>query len=506
MNDDCSYFMEVYDRIRSLDVVLRGDDDPKQLTIQPNEVIVKRADDSEDKYPLVVECEPTSCTSVQCHPNEGVGVRLQMRESNAMPQTGLLSTSIKRVGSELSRMEKGVCQCGCKTCGLALFVNNVKFNRVLPLPSQSWRELFNHWSCCSHKTDKESDSSKNIMNMVRHNVLRPREGDCLLSDFHIYVHAKSVNRRNVLLRDYTEDVNKEDLECAKEQRVRCARCRADIGEILLSEDYSIDAFKLSKHNIEILSLRKQMSETIIRPIFFSEFFLERLLAQQLVTSVQTHSSHLIIIQDYQDNPYLLIRVFNTKTRLYVNNGTTSTEYAEPAAVSSREIPPKVSKSETAAKLAKKAGEISRKNRQSHQCEIGDHDTTQSINKTSMTISDADKIRKDGPPHIVGNKVAEVIEKLFSFSTNLISIGRTSNDIRAADPTGCERIVKVMYASHQQKIKEVSKAWIEDDRTLSLHYPRQVCIQMLLVLVSSTLTMPVAHRVIDDFMVGFLRID
>ena len=24
-----------------------------------------------------------------------------------------------------------------------------KFNRVLPLPSQTWRDLFNNWSCCS---------------------------------------------------------------------------------------------------------------------------------------------------------------------------------------------------------------------------------------------------------------------------------------------------------------------------------------------------------------------
>lgn len=48
-----------------------GDDNPKQLTIQPNEVTVARSDGTEDKYPLVIECEPTSCTSVLCHPNEG---------------------------------------------------------------------------------------------------------------------------------------------------------------------------------------------------------------------------------------------------------------------------------------------------------------------------------------------------------------------------------------------------------------------------------------------------
>lgn len=55
----------------------------------------------------------------------GVGIRLQLREDNPSPTSNLLSTAVKRVGSELSRLESGSCQCGCKTCGLALFVDNV---------------------------------------------------------------------------------------------------------------------------------------------------------------------------------------------------------------------------------------------------------------------------------------------------------------------------------------------------------------------------------------------
>jgi len=47
---------------------------------------------------------------------------------------------------------------------------------------------------------------------------------------------------------------------------------------------------------------------------------------------------------------------------------------------------------------------------------------------------------------------------------------------------------------------------KDERVQFLSYPSQICNQILLVLVSSTLTMPVAYRVVDDFMVGFLRLD
>ena len=47
---------------------------------------------------------------------------------------------------------------------------------------------------------------------------------------------------------------------------------------------------------------------------------------------------------------------------------------------------------------------------------------------------------------------------------------------------------------------------KDERVQFLSYPSHICNQILLVLVSSTLTMPVAYRVVDDFMVGFLRLD
>jgi len=47
---------------------------------------------------------------------------------------------------------------------------------------------------------------------------------------------------------------------------------------------------------------------------------------------------------------------------------------------------------------------------------------------------------------------------------------------------------------------------KDEREQFLSYPLQICNQILLVLVSSTLTMPVAYCIVDDFMVGFLRLD
>jgi len=55
----------------------------------------------------------------------GIGIRLQLKDDTPEPQSSFLSTSVKRVGSELNKFEQSICQCGCKTCGLFLFVDDV---------------------------------------------------------------------------------------------------------------------------------------------------------------------------------------------------------------------------------------------------------------------------------------------------------------------------------------------------------------------------------------------
>ncbi|XP_076820487.1 E3 ubiquitin-protein ligase E3D-like isoform X1 [Clavelina lepadiformis] len=502
--DGSSYFMEVYDRIHSIDLVLRGSDHPKVIEVHPRKIVAKKCDGTEDQYPLVIEIEPTTCTAIQKHPHEGLGLRLQMRDT-PVPQTSFMSTTMKRAGSELFRMERATCQCGCKTCGLTLFVNNVKFSRVLPLPSQTWRDLFNNWSCCSQPFTEDKVTPA----YVTQSILKPREGDCFLDDFNILVHSRTVERKNILLRKYpNKAANKSP---SPVQCVKCARCRVVVGEAIMHDDKKIDAYKLNKNNIEVLSLRKQMSETVVRPVFFSEFFLERLLAQQVSNAVQCHATHLFIIQDPESNIYLLLRVLNTGTRLFVNNGKSSNEVSD----FSNEIFSKTIKTG----VEEESGKHSKMTDRGGHAHSGNSDGSKKAKceKTAMaskishdknTGIDTEKIRRDGPPRMHGSKVAEVIEKLFSFSTHLISIGRTCNEIRSADSTGCERIVKVMYANtfEEKTLNKLSLKWLRDERTLTLTYPTHICIQILLVLVSSTLTMPIANRNIDDFVVGFLRLD
>jgi len=48
------------------------------------------------------------------------------------------------------------------------------------------------------------------------------------------------------------------------QLVKCARCRSDVGETLLAANKTIEAYKFYKSNVEMLSVRKHMAETIAR--------------------------------------------------------------------------------------------------------------------------------------------------------------------------------------------------------------------------------------------------
>ena len=43
---------------------------------------------------------------------------------------------------------------------LNIFIVFREFNRVLPLPSQAWTDMYNMWSCCSHNHSENGDGKK----------------------------------------------------------------------------------------------------------------------------------------------------------------------------------------------------------------------------------------------------------------------------------------------------------------------------------------------------------
>jgi len=47
-------------------------------------------------------------------------------------------------------------------------------------------------------------------------------------------------------------------------------------------------------------------------------------------------------------------------------------------------------------------------------------------------------------------------------------------------------------------------WKKDERTLTLTYPVEICLQIALVLIANTLSMPIGRRSLGEFGVSFLR--
>ena len=485
-----SYFLEIHDRISSMDIVLRGNTDPHILEVHPHFITAKSRNGKENTYSLPLAVDPASVSCVKKHLNEGVGLRFQIRDVNNKLDTGIMSTSVKLYCEEIDQMKQGPCQSICKTCGLSLFADDIKFNRILPLPSQTWRDLFNNWSCCSHKNGTKGHKTINFPTAP----LRPRESDCLLSDLYIMVHSKVVEKKNIVI---SRSVDKTSIN------VKCIRCRSIVGEALayaVSKDLNkrtttkqseekLGAFKFFKNSIEVFALKSNISDTIVRPIFFSDFFLERILAQQFSTAVETHITYMFLIKDPQKKVHLLVKVLNASTRLYINNDNLENQ-TNTADVNSVVQPNMHCKTKT----------ISSKD----SAATDDFNTTNLDNCPDTNL----KLKNNCMPPVNGSdKLSDGIEKLFSFSTHLISIGRACNGTHTTDPNKCERIVKVLYASTANPvIKDLAVKWEKDERTLTLTYPMHICVQMHLVLISSTLTMPVAHRVMDDFVLGFLRLD
>ena len=45
-----------------------------------------------------------------------------------------------------------------------------------------------------------------VLGYIANSALKPREGDCLLDEFNLFVHAKAIEKRNVLLSNPTDKV------------------------------------------------------------------------------------------------------------------------------------------------------------------------------------------------------------------------------------------------------------------------------------------------------------
>lgn len=482
-----SLYIEVKEHTQAVDVFVRGVDQPNQVVVRPKNITTKYNNSgTETTYRLPVNIDPHTVHSVSQHIDEGISMKFRLGNTDDNTTIKrMMATSIKRYGNEVCHLERGPSQCGCRMCGLSFFKSDVRFSRVLPLPSQTWTDMLSMWNCCSHNHTNEkkcgdTKKSKNGINPIK--KIQPREGDCLIGDIFIVVHSKVMDKNNIYFKKTKNKTNSWE--------IKCARCKALIGESDQKPQDKVAAYKVYKSCVEIATAALKTnspSETIVRPIFYSEFFLERILAQQFANSSITHVTHMLIIQDPTKNVHLLVRVLNDSTSLYMVSGIrpflTNNCCFE---ASLKPVPRKLLK-------GSKSGKDNNSNTQVHACAGGDASISD-----EPSLSDAVLL-----PNNSCSK-ALTVDKLFSFSNHYYQIARDYCD-KGSECNEGEKIVKVLYAcTGRESTKKLFEKWRKDERALVLTYPAEICLQIALVLMANTLTMPIANRSLDDMAVGYLR--
>jgi len=411
-----SLYVEVSENIRSADLFIRGDDQPKQVVVKSKSITTKHINGQELSFDLPVTVDPKSFYNVQQHVREGVSFKLCMPTSST--NTHRMSSSIKRYGSEIYYLKRGPSQCACQLCDLSFFNPDVTFSRVLPLPSQSWTELINNWSCCSKDDDECTSGKKNTFHPTT-KKLQPREGDCYIGDIFIAVHSKAVRKNNVY---FKKKINK-----GTGWDMKCKRCKALIGDCDQPGDEKC-AYRFLKSCVEIVtthpSTKTNSSETTyVRPIFYSEFFLERILAEQFSTAVDTHVTQMLVIQDPSKNVHLLVRVLNNSTSLFTTSASSYPDIENLSSNHTSKLPKtKQAKDKPSTSTASASGDAS-------------------VSKASP--QNRSKIVAVAPDQ-TRNLYSYNVGRLFSFSNHYINIPREFCETLSE---GKERrkIVKVLYA-------------------------------------------------------------
>jgi len=471
-------YSEIHQNIRTIELFVRGHECPEKLTVQENHILINYNNTKESKISLPVKIDPSTVNTIQQHKNEGISLKFSAHP-NANLNSPKLSEYLGRYKTMVCYLERGPTQCGCKTCGLTLFKQEAKFTRVLPLPTKAWVEQFSSWTCCAH-SDQACDGKK-PSGCKPNSKLRPREGDCLIGENYFAVHGKNILVDNL---KFKKNKCQPDKECTQ-YTIKCCSCLSVLGECeIVNSDLDSDTkhlkadFKMYKNAVTICSAAikstaSSSTETVVRPIFYSEFFMERIFAHQLQSSTAS-MSHMLAIQDSAQTFMLLVKVLNNTTTLCMSSDSTSKPFRSKCCI------------EADCKMLKKLS-LEEKN--------ASGDCTTSNTKLS-TLS------------YLGCTKAATVDRLFSFSPHHFHVAKEhSAKERICMEPHKEKVLKVFFACTTPKTtNKFYTDFISGENSVVLTYPLNMVIDMAMVLAANSLTMPVAKRKSLDagFCCSFLR--
>ncbi|NXA14811.1 UBE3D ligase, partial [Sapayoa aenigma] len=222
--------------------------------------------------PAGVRLAPSSCRGLRRLRGDGLHLRVRLRR--APPPADLVFT----LRESLKPHKKYIFY--CQSCG-DIVVEDRKFLRVLPLPSENWSDLVEEWCC--HP------------NPFARSTLHPQHDDCFFGDTFFLLNSGS-----------------ESPKSKENTRVICKRCKTMLGETI-----SPDTIKYY-----VTELIIQPSEESFSPTPRSQF-VQSMVAQCLLELSSAKSTFRFTVKGDNGKTYILIWLLNSDTLLVESLGNSS---------------------------------------------------------------------------------------------------------------------------------------------------------------------------------------
>ncbi|XP_022103510.1 E3 ubiquitin-protein ligase E3D-like [Acanthaster planci] len=282
-----------------------------QVEICPDSLhFITAPDGCRHVFPLApIRILPKSCNGLHWVQDEGLHMRLQLAGSREAGDRREMDEAWEK--EELGFLRSSAFVISCGTCRGKVVTDPCVFDRVLPLPSENWREMAESWCC--HGND--------VTRTFAGQSLAPSEKDCLVGNLYFLMHPSMLCKDALLLAPRKGKKHVFSISQDKDQtlQLQCRRCRSSLGEAVTGESvckgkewHSVHTLKLLKHSICMQPL--EGDATLTRSNIFSSYNTESYLAKHLACMSQMNTTFKFILEEESsDQPYLLLWLLSSDT-------------------------------------------------------------------------------------------------------------------------------------------------------------------------------------------------
>jgi len=282
-------FAEILPRIGCANVTVTGDrfggDDLDSLVIKCGKTKV-RLDETEFDLPGI-ELADNSMSGLVLS-EQGACFRLKLKQNEKFP--AFLPAGRFNYGGRLKFPVPKIdtCQTYSLTCQCGFLLGSVTPDRVLPLPSGSWKADSLDWYCCVHKLKKPP-------------VLQPRSNDLLYNSYSFVVDKSNFSDAAVVhtLGDSKMNNSEETEFSDLTTIITCSRCDVELGSLVRESAYIWSNTVLLKSGESILrsNVEVETAEDCFKMIINSHVIESISAMPKLVVTNRTDQSLVIWIID-----------------------------------------------------------------------------------------------------------------------------------------------------------------------------------------------------------------